>query len=281
MSASGPPVDPPPRSWPVAPAGTEAVPPHPSRRPSRHRPRVRRGWLLLAVFAFAEVTFLASSLLVLLPFAIGSPELGSGRPLPPVALVTALVVPTVLAAVVAIIGAALVGRGTLRERLRDELALRWRWGDVGIGLAVGVVSLIITLPAAALWAYLVGEDQASSAVGEVFDGQRLPLGVGLTLFFAVWLIAPFCEEVLYRGVLWRAMEHWGWNRWVILVLTTLAFSVAHLEPSRTSLLLVISIPIALARMFTGNLLASITAHQANNLLPAIGLLLISQGVMTG
>jgi membrane protease YdiL (CAAX protease family) len=117
-------------------------------------------------------------------------------------------------------------------------------------------------------------------VGEVFDGQRLPIGIGLVLFLAVWLVAPFCEEVLYRGVLWRAMEHWGWNRWVIFALTTLAFSFAHLELLRTPLLVVISLPIALARMFTGNLLASIVAHQANNLLPAIGLLLISQGVMT-
>lgn len=278
MSAPRPPSDPSP-SWPPpslpVPAGSTAVP----SRPPRDRAESRRGWLLLAVFAVAEVTFLAASLLVLLPFAIEARDLASGKPLPPLALVTALVVPTVLAAVVAIIGAALAGRGGLGERLRDELALRWRGRDVVIGLSVGLASLILTLPAAALWAYLVGEDQASSAVGEVFDGQRLSLGIALTLFFAVWLIAPFCEEVLYRGVLWRAMEHWGWNRWVILALTTLAFSVAHLEPSRTSLLLVISIPIALARLFTGNLLASIVAHQANNLLPAIGLLLISQGVM--
>jgi len=100
-------------------------------------------------------------------------------------------------------------------------------------------------------------------------------------FFAVWLVAPVCEEVLYRGVLWRAMEHWGWNRWVIWVLTTLAFSFAHLELLRTPLLVVISLPIALARLLTGNLLASIAAHQANNFLPAIELLLMSQGMLLG
>ncbi|HEX2297612.1 MAG TPA: type II CAAX endopeptidase family protein, partial [Pseudonocardiaceae bacterium] len=245
------------------------------------QPAARRGWLLLAVFAFAEVTFLMASVLVLLPFAIGSRELAGGAPLPPAALVTALVVPTVLAALVAILGTTLVGRGGWGQRLRTELALRWRLPDAGIGLAVGAVSLIITLPASALWAYLVGQDQASSAVGEVFDGQKLALGVAIVLFLAVWLVAPVCEEVLYRGVLWRAMEYWGWNRWVIFALTTLAFSFAHLELLRTPLLVVISLPIALARMFTGNLLASIVAHQTNNLLPAIGLLLISQGIMSG
>ena len=274
MSAPGHPVDPSP-TCPTAPVTATAATPEPARRHN-----VRRGWLLLAVFSFAEMTFLTASVLVLLPFAIGSRELAEGGPLPPAALVTALVVPTVLAALVAIIGTLLVGRGGLRERLRTELALRWRLPDAGIGLAVGAVSLIITLPASALWAYSVGQDQANSAVGEVFDGQKLPFGIAVILFLAVWLVAPACEEVLYRGVLWRAMEYWGWNRWVIFALTTLAFSFAHLELLRTPLLVVISLPIALARMFTGNLLASIVAHQTNNLLPAIGLLLISQGVMT-
>ncbi|MGH4023030.1 MAG: lysostaphin resistance A-like protein [Pseudonocardiaceae bacterium] len=274
MSASGRPVDPSP-TWPAVPVTATAAAPEPARPHD-----VRRGWLLLAVFSFAEVTFLVASVLVLLPFAIGSRELAEGGPLPPAALVTALVVPTVLAALVAITGMVLVGRGGLGERLRTELALRWRLPDAGIGLAVGAVSLIITLPASALWAYSVGQDQASSAVGEVFDGQKLPLGIAVILFLAVWLVAPACEEVLYRGVLWGAMEYWGWNRWVIFALTTLAFSFAHLELLRTPLLVVISLPIALARMFTGNLLASIVAHQTNNLLPAIGLLLISQGVMT-
>jgi hypothetical protein len=242
----------------------------------------RRGWYLLAVFAFAELAFLVASVLVLLPFAINGRDLAAGRPLPPLALVTALVVPTVLAALVAATGTAIVGRGrNLWQRLRSELPMRWRWRDLGLGLALGAAGLAVTLPASALWAHLVGESKANSAVGEVFDNQRLPLGVGIVIFFAVWLVAPMCEEVLYRGVLWRAMEHWGWNRWVVLGLTTLVFSFAHLELLRTPLLLVISLPIALARLLTGNLLASIAAHQANNFLPAVGLLLISQGLLPG
>lgn len=254
-----------------------AVPPH----EVPDRPDRRRGWLLLAVFAFAEVTFLLTSVLVLLPFALSAGDLDAGSPLPPEALVAALAVPTMLAAMVATIGAVLVGRGSLWVRLRRELSLRWRWRDLGIGLALGAVGLVITLPASLLWAHWVGEDQANSAVGEVFDGQHLPLALALVMFLVVWLVAPLCEEVLYRGVLWRAMEYWGWKPWVIFGLTTLVFSFAHLEPLRTPLLVVISLPIALARMLTGNLLASVVAHQANNFLPAVGLLLISQGLLPG
>jgi len=57
------------------------------------------------------------------------------------------------------------------------------------------------------------------------------------------------------------------------------FAVSHLEPLRTSLLLVIGIPIGLARLFTGRLGASIVAHQVNNFLPAVAMLLIAIGAM--
>lgn len=241
----------------------------------------RRGWLMFACFVVAEVIFLAASVLILLPSALASPEQGAGMRLPGPALVAALVVPTVAAGVVATVGAVLLGQGALSERLRSQLSLRWRLSDVGIGLAMGIVGLVITLPAAAVWARWVGKSEANSAVGEVFDGQRLPLELALTLFFAVWLVAPLCEELLYRGVLWRAMEYRQWNRWVIFALTTVIFAVAHFELLRTPLLVVISLPIALARLLTGNLLTSIVAHQANNFLPAVGLLLITQGAMPG
>lgn len=260
------------------PAVADTIPPPqavPAMRDSR------RGWLLLGCFAIGEVTFLAASLFVLLPYALASPRQAADGSLPPAALVVALVVPTVLAALVATIGAALLGTGNLAQRLRNQLSIRWRLSDVGVGLLLGVAGLIITVPAAGVWARWVGTNQANSAVGEAFEGLRLPLGMALTLFFAVWLIAPLCEELLYRGVLWRAMEYWQWNRWVIFALTTAVFSVAHLELLRTPLLVVISLPIALARMLTGNLLASVVAHQANNFLPAVGLLLITQGLVPG
>lgn len=234
----------------------------------------------------AEVVFVAVSVLAVLPFLLAAPHAGASTRLPGDALVAALVVPPAAAALVATLGAVLFGRGQPLDRLRNELSVRWRLSDVGIGLALGVFGLAVTVPASALWAQWVGESQANSAVGEVFHGQRLSLGWGLALFFGVWLIAPMCEELLYRGVLWRAMEYWRWNRWLIAGLTTILFALAHplfswshIELLRSPLLVVITLPIVLARLLTGNLLASIVAHQANNLLPAIGLLLITQGAI--
>jgi hypothetical protein len=95
----------------------------------------------------------------------------------------------------------------------------------------------------------------------------------------VWLVAPICEEIVYRGLLWGAMERHGAARWWAFGLTTLCFALAHFEFTRTPLLIVIAVPIGLARLFTGRLLASIIAHQLNNLLPAVSLLLVLLGVL--
>jgi membrane protease YdiL (CAAX protease family) len=270
---------------PHAAAPVEATSP-PQRQPAGRD--TRQGWRMLACFVIAELTFVAASLVAVLPFLLAIPHGGPGTRLPGDALVAALALPPVAAGLVAALGAALLGRGRLLARLHDQLSIRWRPSDVGIGLALGVVGLIVTVPVSALWARWVGESQANSAVGEVFHGQRLSLGWGLLLFFGVWLIAPLCEELLYRGVLWRAMEYWRWNRWVIAGLTTVLFAGAHplfawshVELLRSPLVLVITLPIALARLLTGNLLASVVAHQVNNLLPAIGLLLITQGALPG
>ncbi|MPZ65087.1 MAG: CPBP family intramembrane metalloprotease [Pseudonocardiaceae bacterium] len=236
---------------------------------------------MLAVFGVAEATFLLVSLFVLVPFALADPKVAEDGPLPPMALLAALAVPTTLAALVALGATQLLGSGSRLGRLHRELSVRWSWRDVGFGLVLGGIGLVLTIPASALWAAWVGTDQANSAVGEAFDGQRLGPVTAVTLFLVVWLIAPMCEEILFRGALWRAFEHWRLNRWLIFVVTTLLFSVAHLELLRTPLLIVVSLPIGLARVLTGNLLSSIVAHQANNLLPAIGLLLMTLGVDPG
>ncbi|RSM85311.1 CPBP family intramembrane metalloprotease [Kibdelosporangium aridum] len=228
---------------------------------------------MLAVFVAAEVTLVAASVLVLLPFAVADPTFLEQRRLPVEALLAVLAVPTMLAAMVAVAGTVLFGAGPRQERVRRELAIRWKWRDVRTGLAFGIGGLLVTLPAALIWSSWVGTDQAESAVGEAFTGRQLDVLAAVTAFLIVLFIAPVGEEVIFRGLLWRALEHWQWNRWMIFAITSLAFSFAHLELLRTPLLLVLSIPFGLARMFTGNVLASVVAHQVNNFLPAVTLFL--------
>lgn len=233
-----------------------------SGAPEQPSPRTRR-WGFGA-YVLVEVIFLGVSALLVLPF------LGDGDAARPPAwvLLLSVSVPTVLAASVAVLITRLRGNGP-----RLDLGLRFVPRDIGRGLAFGGAGLLISIPAAAIWSQVVGPE-ASSAVGELFADLRVGWPFAVAVFLVIWLVAPICEEIVYRGLLWGAMERHGLNRWWAFAVTTLLFALAHFEFTRTPLLLVISIPIGLARLYTGRLWASVVAHQVNNLLPAVAVLLL-------
>ena len=184
------------------------------------------------------------------------------------------IVPTLLATGVALLVTRLRGNGP-----RIDLRWSYRREDLRVGLKFGVLGLVCTTLAAIVWSNVVGEENATSAVGALVDGTRMPIGAAIAMFLFVWLVGPVCEEIIYRGLLWGALERLQWGRWAVFSLTTVIFAVSHLEPLRTSLLLVIGIPIGLARLFTGRLGASIVTHQVNNFLPALAVLLVAVGAM--
>jgi membrane protease YdiL (CAAX protease family) len=252
-----------------APTAASGPPPSPSRHPGfaltgHSAPRTHR-WGLGA-YLLVELVFLAASAAIGV-FVIGreAPQAGT--------LAIALAVPTMIAAGLALLITRVRGNGP-----RTDLRLHWSWRDARLGVAFGVGGLFVTLPASMIYVAIVGQD-ATSAVGEVFGDIRASLPLAIVIFVAVVVIAPLCEEIVYRGLLWGAVERLGANRWVAMVVTTLLFALAHFEFTRTPLLLVVAIPIALARLYTDGLLASIVAHQVNNLLPGIALLLGLTGVI--
>jgi CAAX protease family protein len=219
----------------------------------------------LFVYAFFVLTAVVIGALV----GIFAPQARTS----PTAIVIGTMVPTLLAAGMTLLVTKIRGNG-------PRIDLRWsmRREDVRTGFKWGLIGLICTTFAAFVWTNVVG-DNAQSAVGALVDNQRMPVAPAVAMFLFVWLIGPICEEVMYRGLLWGALERLKWGRWAVFCLTTVIFAVSHLEPLRTTLLLVIGIPIGLARLFTGRLGASIIAHQVNNFLPAVAVLLVALGAM--
>lgn len=238
---------------------------------ARHRrvlPPARTHRWGLGAFLLVALVFIGTSLLVgWLAFDDAPPSAG--------ALALALAVPTVLAAGAALLITKLRGNGP-----RIDLGLQWSWRDVGLGLAFGFGGLVITIPASILYVAIVGEN-TTSAVGNVFMGVRAGPLLALTVFVIVAFVAPLCEEIVYRGLLWGGVERLGAGPWVTLAVTTLLFALAHYEFERTPLLLIVALPVGLARVYTGRLLASIVAHQINNLLPGVALLLLLLGFDLG
>jgi membrane protease YdiL (CAAX protease family) len=219
----------------------------------------------LFVYAFFVLTAVVIGALV----GIFAPQARTS----PTAIVIGTMVPTLLAAGMTLLVTKVRGNG-------PRIDLRWsmRREDLRAGVKWGLIGLICTTFAAFVWTNVVG-DNAQSAVGALVDNQRMPVAPAVAMFLFVWLIGPICEELMYRGLLWGALERLKWGRWAVFCLTTVIFAVSHLEPLRTTLLLVIGIPIGLARLFTGRLGASIIAHQVNNFLPAVAVLLVALGVM--
>lgn len=215
--------------------------------------------------------FLLVGLVYLLVAKIYMMFVGDG-PLPASTLAVAVAVPTMSAAGVAVLITKLRGNGP-----RVDLRLQWSARSFLLGLAFGMGGLFITIPAAIVYVLILGDD-ANSAVGEMFGGVRSTWTWAVIVFVIVAFIGPLCEEIVYRGLLWGAID-WRWGRWAALAITTVVFALAHLEPTRIPLLLIAAIPIGLARMYTGGLLASIVAHQVANLIPASLIMLAMAGVM--
>lgn len=219
----------------------------------------------LGAFLLVEAIYLLSSLALAL--VLGGKGSGSIS-----AVVVGVALPTFLAAWFAVVITNVRGNGP-----RLDLKLNWSWRNVAVGLLFGFGGLLVTFPASLLWLSIVGED-ANSAAGEAFGGLRSTWAWAVAVFFLVAIVAPIFEEILYRGLLWGALD-WRWGRWVALLVTTVVFAVAHLEWTRTPLLLVVALPIGLARLYADSLVASIVAHQVTNLLPGLVLMFSVAGAL--
>ncbi|MEU5695522.1 CPBP family intramembrane glutamic endopeptidase [Actinosynnema sp. NPDC020468] len=237
------------------------------REPEPERSGQRWGF---GAFLLVEAVFVLTAVFITAIATTSGTDLGSSVTF----VLVGSMVPTVLAAAVAVVITLVRGNGPL-----VDLRLGWNWADVKVGLKLGFLGLVLTYVAALAWSKVVGDQNATSAIGELVDGTTFPVGAAIAMFVYVCFVGPVCEELIYRGLLWGAIERQGWSRWAAFILSTLIFAAGHLEPLRTSLLIVIAIPLGIARLITRRLTASVVAHVVNNFLPGLTLLLVSTGAM--
>nr|WP_243659006.1 type II CAAX endopeptidase family protein [Tamaricihabitans halophyticus] len=218
-----------------------------------------------------EVVLLASAAFI---SVLLSDRVAPGTPLPMYVVLVGTILPPMIAAGTALLITRLRGNGPL-----IDLRLSWRWDDVRIGLKFGLLGLVVTIIGAFVWTEVVGPQDGRSAISALVDDRAMGVSAAIVMFVYLWLVGPICEEIIYRGMLWGALERIGMGRLITFLLTTAVFAVSHFEPLRTTLLLVMAVPIGLVRLYTGRLLGSIVAHQMNNFLPALAILLTALGVM--
>lgn len=99
----------------------------------------------------------------------------------------------------------------------------------------------------------------------------------ISLLIGAVLIAPFCEEVFFRGFLvgglLRRMPGWG-----AVLASALVFGGVHGDFGSFAVLFVIGLVLATVRWKVGSLWPSIVIHAANNALAAITVILVIIGL---
>jgi len=142
--------------------------------------------------------------------------------------------------------------------------------DVWTGLACGGIAVGVGLLANLLLIVVFRSTPTQAnplqALNALSGGRTVWLGFA-ALF--VFLGAPLTEELLVRGALWGALEHYKLHRYIILIFTSLIFALMHQDPERALALFCQGIAIGSSRMITGRIGSSMVAHATNNLLPAL------------
>jgi membrane protease YdiL (CAAX protease family) len=119
----------------------------------------------------------------------------------------------------------------------------------------------------------------SSAIGYRLSSSGLPIDhssgpmLVVSAALAIAVLAPICEEVFFRGVMFGSLRRWK-GVWVAATITAIVFSAAHLEFSPVIFAdrLIAGFVWCLVYARTGRLLPGMMAHAANNAV-VIGLLL--------
>ena len=122
----------------------------------------------------------------------------------------------------AIIAAIVYGIAGLAGPRRDALALRWptSWGSaVGIGAGIGVGMIVLTT---ALGPILhPGREQGITP--DTWEPKHAAAYIANGVVIAV--VAPIVEEITFRGLGYSLLSRYG--RWTAIVVTGLAFGLAH------------------------------------------------------
>ncbi|HKA12888.1 MAG TPA: CPBP family intramembrane glutamic endopeptidase [Candidatus Dormibacteraeota bacterium] len=159
--------------------------------------------------------------------------------------------------------------------LRDRLGFRYTSAaDIAVALLVWLAAVLVGALISAALVPLIGQPQSNavSLLRQSFD----PLFIAV-IVPTVCLLAPVCEELLFRGALF------GWLRRILpspaaIALTAAIFAGAHLLPTLFPVLFVFGLGATWVRERTGSTLNSFAMHATQNTVAVLATYaLLSQG----
>jgi membrane protease YdiL (CAAX protease family) len=230
-----------------------------TRTPLRRVPSPYGLWIA----TFVVMIFIAPNLLLVgAAVATGALDemLAGGIELSPALMVVNLLVQLVLQMVVFGISLLpLLAAGRPYGRLWGPTRTTGAMIAIGLGVGVGVAIVAYTVNAIAVLVSGTEDPVEQQLIQDALAGG-LPLV--LVALLAV-VVAPVTEEVVFRGVLFRALAD-RLNLAVGVVLSSVIFALIHIE-------VVVSQPLALLGLFTVGVLLALAYHLTGNLMvPILG-----------
>lgn len=107
--------------------------------------------------------------------------------------------------------------------------------------------------------------------------KQAPITTYATLLAAVF-IAPFCEEVFFRGFVFPGLRR-KMPVALAIITSSLLFAIAHADVGSFAVLLVIGLMLAYVRWRTGSIWPGMLLHMLNNGIGAVSILLVMWGVI--
>lgn len=159
-------------------------------------------------------------------------------------------------------------------------ALGFRRFRLGYSVSWVIILMIVIYGVNTLYSYLITVLHLNIQTNDQLLLQQskvAPLSTYATLFAAV-IIAPFCEEVFFRGFVFPGLRHGMSLIWAI-VISSLLFGVAHADPGSFPVLFVIGLALAFLRWRTQSVWPCIMLHMLNNAIAAFAIVLTMQGVI--
>jgi membrane protease YdiL (CAAX protease family) len=162
--------------------------------------------------------------------------------------------------------------------LVSDFGLRMEWLDVPKGLAAGLATQIVAIPALYLLLFALTDavgwefdHDLSGEARELVEKATDPIGVVLLVLITV-VGAPIIEELFFRGLLLRSIQN-RFGRAGALWGSSLLFAAVHLQALQFPALLLIGLVLGWLAQRTGRLGPSIWAHVAFNGVATLVLLL--------
>ena len=83
-------------------------------------------------------------------------------------------------------------------------------------------------------------------------------------YFAVGLLAPVCEELVFRGAVMRTLLHWTSRHWVAIAFSAVFFALIHANPAQMPHAFIVGLLLGWLYYRTDSIVPGIVYHWVNN-----------------